>query len=373
MKKIIFWQNASSIHQAPFMKALAKQVSVEVCVGETIGEKRSNMGWEMPDYGEAMLQLLPKEAVEKKCFIDLTLGYDAIHIISGIYPNNFSLPIFNALHERNFRFGVISEPFRNDEVFYSLRLAKAYFKSIRFKSSMSFLLATGSLAEKQLVQIGVPKEKVFQFGYFVEAFSKTICTSDHYKGEVFEILFVGRFIQRKGISILFKALERINKYSFRLCMIGDGEQKERLTKLAISLGIDSKVEWIGTVSNEYVKRLISLADLLVLPSTFDGWGAVISESLMNGTPVVCSDACGASILIRQSGFGKVFSSQNITELSTELEAMILKGKPSDSRRSEIKKWSKNHISPEIAANYFLQIIDFTEGANKFRPTAPWIR
>ena len=50
---------------------------------------------------------------------------------------------------------------------------------------------------------------------------------------------------------------------------------------------------------------MAAADVLVLPSRFDGWGAVVNEALMVGTPVICSDRCGASDVIENGRNGYV--------------------------------------------------------------------
>jgi hypothetical protein len=63
--------------------------------------------------------------------------------------------------------------------------------------------------------------------------------------------------------------------------------------------------WGSYLSTE-VPRAMAQADCLVLPSIHDGWGAVASESLMVGTPVVCSDACGVAGVVQASGVGGVF-------------------------------------------------------------------
>ena len=51
------------------------------------------------------------------------------------------------------------------------------------------------------------------------------------------------------------------------------------------------------MDNTKVRLAIEEADLLVLPSRFDGWGAVVNEALGAGTPVLVSDLCGSSYLV----------------------------------------------------------------------------
>ena len=60
----------------------------------------------------------------------------------------------------------------------------------------------------------------------------------------------------------------------------------------------------------------------MLPSRFDGWGAVVNEALMVGTPVICSDRCGASDLIENGRNGYVFEAGNARALRERLHSFF---------------------------------------------------
>jgi glycosyltransferase involved in cell wall biosynthesis len=60
----------------------------------------------------------------------------------------------------------------------------------------------------------------------------------------------------------------------------------------------------------------------VLPSRFDGWGAVVNEALMVGTPVICSDRCGASDVIENGRNGYVFEADNADALLQRLHCFF---------------------------------------------------
>ena len=63
-----------------------------------------------------------------------------------------------------------------------------------------------------------------------------------------------------------------------------------------------------------MQACIAAADLLALPSRWDGWGLVVNEALAVGVPVIASNACGASDLIRQDVNGYVFTSEDAASL-----------------------------------------------------------
>ena len=69
--------------------------------------------------------------------------------------------------------------------------------------------------------------------------------------------------------------------------------------LAASL-LPNRVQWFGKFPMSEVAKKMADADCLVLPSLHDGWGAVVSEALIAGTPVICSDACGSAGVVEAS-------------------------------------------------------------------------
>jgi glycosyltransferase involved in cell wall biosynthesis len=112
------------------------------------------------------------------------------------------------------------------------------------------------------------------------------------------------------------------------------------------------------------------ADVLLLPSHKDGWGAVVNESLMAGTPVICSTACGAAELVRQPWLGTVFRAGSVEDLAKALKHWIDLGTRSPIERERIRNWT-TRISGQAVASYFVSIMEHVyQAAN--RPTAPWL-
>jgi len=111
------------------------------------------------------------------------------------------------------------------------------------------------------------------------------------------------------------------------------------------------------------------ADVTLLPSRHDGWGAVVNESLMAGTPVICSTACGAAELVRQPWLGTVFHVGRVDDLTKALKDWIEPGPRSPTERERIRSWA-TCISGQAVAKYFAAIMDHTY-SNSALPVAPW--
>ncbi len=111
------------------------------------------------------------------------------------------------------------------------------------------------------------------------------------------VLYLGRLdVYNKGLDLLLQALaeDREAPSGVRLQIAGRGSERDRLQLLELisSLQLDDRVSVVGFVSD--ARSAMRAADLVVLPSRFDGFGQVVIETLAVGTPVVVSSKAGAS-------------------------------------------------------------------------------
>jgi glycosyltransferase involved in cell wall biosynthesis len=114
-------------------------------------------------------------------------------------------------------------------------------------------------------------------------------------------LFVcaGRLMPHKRIDLLLRAWERVRPVTGgRLVIIGDGPERESLETLA-----GDAVEFTGKVDEEEKWRLLGQAWGLIHSAQHEGWGIVITEATMVGTPSVGFDAPGVrdAIIDGESG------------------------------------------------------------------------
>jgi glycosyltransferase involved in cell wall biosynthesis len=185
----------------------------------------------------------------------------------------------------------------------------------------------------------------------------------------FSFLFVGRLVPLKGVDLLLRGFSQAGLGSARLRVVGDGPERANLATLAASLGIQERIQWLGQAEAAQAQAQMGVADVVILPSRKDGWGAVVNESLLAGTPVICSTACGAVDLVRHPWLGTIFRSGNVQELSAALRDWAGKGKGTDAERARIRNWSAC-ITGQRMAEYFLDIMAHIY-LGKPCPEAPW--
>ena len=95
-------------------------------------------------------------------------------------------------------------------------------------------------------------------------------------------LALGRLAEYKRIDVLLKLWERVRSVvGGKLVIAGDGPERNRLAQLA---GPD--VVFTGRVSEGEKHRLLSSAWILLHPASIEGWGIVVAEAAVRGTPAI---------------------------------------------------------------------------------------
>ncbi|SFN68743.1 N-acetyl-alpha-D-glucosaminyl L-malate synthase BshA [Bizionia echini] len=105
------------------------------------------------------------------------------------------------------------------------------------------------------------------------------------------ITHVSNFRPVKRIADVIRVFYNIQKeIPAKLMMVGEGPEKEGAEQLAIDLGIENKVVFLGN-SNE-VDRILCFSDLFILPSETESFGLAALEAMASGVPVISSNSGG---------------------------------------------------------------------------------
>ena len=125
-----------------------------------------------------------------------------------------------------------------------------------------------------------------------------------------------------------------------------------LERLAARCGLADRVAFRGAVPNGVVQEALAGADCAILPSRFDGWGMLVNESLAAGTPVICTTACGAALLVSSARLGSVVQPDSVAALRASLAYAIERGSVQPKDRAGIHADASAGMSATWAAARF---------------------
>lgn len=114
--------------------------------------------------------------------------------------------------------------------------------------------------------------------------------SRHALGTRRVILTVATNLPHKNLPLIMAALAAMDRSERPVAMLaGAGTDDESLRAAADGAGVTDDVRLLGRVSADELEVLYALADCLVLPTRYEGFGLPVLEAMIRGVPVVCSD------------------------------------------------------------------------------------
>ena len=175
---------------------------------------------------------------------------------------------------------------------------------------------------------GVVEQKVFVAGQAVDA-DRFAAVRPSTNGSVPEVLYVGQFEERKGLSYLLDAIASINDIPVRFRLVGNGSGEAVLRARAAEL---NNVEIVGHVPQADLPTELARSRCLVLPSVTtaldkEPWGLVTNEAMHAGLPVIATEAVGAAAggLIRDGENGFVVPERDAEALASALRRLVTDG------------------------------------------------
>jgi D-inositol-3-phosphate glycosyltransferase len=149
------------------------------------------------------------------------------------------------------------------------------------------------------------------------------------------LLYVGRIEPVKGLMDIVGAMgilrEKAPELFSRVCLkvIGGGrmgqddffanEEIRRIRDSLCAQGMENKVQFLGSMPQEDLKRFYSVAEALVVPSLYESFGLVVVEALACGTPVLVSKIGKMQSIVKDGSTGFSFRPNDPASLATCLQ------------------------------------------------------
>ncbi|WOH36639.1 glycosyltransferase [Thalassotalea fonticola] len=196
------------------------------------------------------------------------------------------------------------------------------------------VIAVSEALKKRLVSLGVKKDKVHLIYNGVD---KEIFYADQQINRQNYLLYVGNLKANKGVTELISAFVtlRAKHPNLTLKVAGTGPMLPVMQKEIAQAGLNTAVDFLGSVAHKNIANLIRPAKLVILPSYAEGVPNIILESIACGTPVVSTTVGGIPEVVN-SKVGVLVAPKNVEALTLGIETALN------------KTWSSNEISIHAA-------------------------
>jgi teichuronic acid biosynthesis glycosyltransferase TuaC len=191
-------------------------------------------------------------------------------------------------------------------------------RMIRWAASVADASITVCQALKDvLLELDVPDEKihVLRNGVDLELFrplDREALRRSHGLSDLV-LLSVGHLIERKGHHLVIEAIRDLPHAT--LLIVGDGPERSALERLVARLGLPARVRFLGALPQDRLPELYSLADMLVLASSREGWANVLLEAMACGTPAVATRIWGTPEVVAEPAAGRLVEERSPAALA----------------------------------------------------------
>lgn len=374
--RIVFWQNILSPHQLPYIIRLTddERVSeVVVVAAEGMSDERMKMGWQLGDYDmpAACRIVVSPDDKQGKALLE-ERQEESVHLFSGIHGFPQVFKFLTLSFNYNVRRGMITElpntfafGRKNGKPLWMHRL-RFLLQDRKYAKKMDYVFAMGSRATKYFRSVH-RGWKVFPFMYCTspksDAAAPVVETDTKF-------IFVGSLSYWKSPTAISSALSRClqsnNSFNGKVTFVGDGALRAPMEAYVLEHSLSEHVHFHGFKPQNEVPTLMSQHDVLILPSIYDGWGAVVNEALQAGLYIIVSNACGASDLMVDRRIGQVFRNGNLKQLTDCMTYCASHIAEIRQQRAFRKEWADKHISGQVLAKYMIDCL------SNVPASMPWV-
>ncbi|MEV0233539.1 glycosyltransferase [Nonomuraea sp. NPDC050786] len=135
------------------------------------------------------------------------------------------------------------------------------------------------------------------------------------------VLFVGRLDEEKRIDELVRALPLVlNETDAQVALVGKGNQRVELERLAKRIGVGERVFFLGFVPDELMPQAFAAADVFAMPGIAELQSIATLEAMASGLPVVAADAMALPHLVDENGY--LFQPGDVVALARHLTSIL---------------------------------------------------
>ena len=176
------------------------------------------------------------------------------------------------------------------------------------------------------------------------------------------ILHVSTFRPVKRISdcieivAKMKRIDSASQVGVKLVMCGDGPERADAQALAVRLGVEDSVTFVGKQPQSVIRDYLSVADLLLLPSQSESFGLTALEAMACEVPVIATRVGGIPELVEDEGCGYLFEVGDVDAMAAASRRVLgdeaeRKRLGSRGREIAVSRFATEKIIPQYEALY----------------------
>ncbi len=178
-----------------------------------------------------------------------------------------------------------------------------------------FVTVTGSRMRRQMIDYGIEEERITILPHAIDV--------DNYQvnepaSVTYTCIFVGQLIERKRVDIILSAFARVvdDHPEARLCIVGEGPQSQQLQGLALDLGIENSVDFVGFQPN--VQLYVVNSKIMVMASDREGLPFAMIEGMCSGLVPVTTPVGTIEDLITDGENGLLFNQGDVDGMTDSI-------------------------------------------------------
>ncbi|WP_027250135.1 glycosyltransferase [Planktothrix agardhii] len=226
-----------------------------------------------------------------------------------------------------------------------------------FYPSADYVIGVSNGVTDNLITLGSPPEKTHSIynpivsAQLLEKLQEPVNHPWFAPGQPPVILGVGRLTPQKDFATLIRAFVQVRKqHQARLMVLGEGTKLDYLKGLVRDFDLTEDVAFPGFVDNPY--SYMARAGVLVLSSAWEGFGNVLVEAMVAGTPVVSTDCeSGPAEILAQGKYGKLVPVADSQAMAEAILATL-----TEPANPEFLKQRAMEFSLENSVNQYLRIL-----------------
>lgn len=194
----------------------------------------------------------------------------------------------------------------------------------------SIIVPTGNMKELLVSQQVKSKMNILPTGLGEEAYQN----NDELSGRIrkkyigskkYLLCSVARLEKEKNIEFIVRGMFELKKRIggiFRLLLVGDGTQREKLEELVWELDLEDEISFLGTLQQDEITNYYRACNAFVFASKSETQGIVLLEAMAAGLPVVAIKASGVEDIVR-SGENGFMTEESVVEWAAKINLILI--------------------------------------------------